>query len=149
MINFALRKRASFEFVRTYLDTKGDEFRSEWENNFEAYRTDFSWSEEELTAFKNLLEDKGMVKKNNLSEPEFKNDSLFIYPGYFDEVAWMAEGRMKAELARQVWGLPYFYPIVNDVFDSTLDEAKTLWNAVDRLGKLAAGTLPLDKASKM
>jgi carboxyl-terminal processing protease len=149
MINFALRKRASFEFVRNYLDTKGDEFRSKWENNFEAYRTDFSWSEEELTAFKNLLEDKGMVKKNNLSEPEFKNDSLFIYPGYFDEVAWMAEGRMKAELARQVWGLPYFYPIVNDVFDSTLDEAKTLWNAVDRLGKLAAGTLPLDKASKM
>ena len=149
MINFALRKRASFEFVRNYLDTKGDEFRSEWENNFEAYRTDFSWSEEELTAFKNLLEDKGMVEKNNLSEPEFKNDSLFIYPGYFDEVAWMAEGRMKAELARQVWGLPYFYPIVNDVFDSTLDEAKTLWNAVDRLGKLAAGTLPLDKASKM
>ena len=149
MINFALRKRASFEFVRNYLDTKGDEFRSKWENNFEAYRTDFSWSEEELTAFKNLLEDKGMVEKNNLSEPEFKNDSLFIYPGYFDEVAWMAEGRMKAELARQVWGLPYFYPIVNDVFDSTLDEAKTLWNAVDRLGKLAAGTLPLDKASKM
>ena len=149
MINFALRKRASFESVRNYLDTKGDEFRSKWENNFEAYRTDFSWSEEELTAFKNLLEDKGMVEKNNLSEPEFKNDSLFIYPGYFDEVAWMAEGRMKAELARQVWGLPYFYPIVNDVFDSTLDEAKTLWNAVDRLGKLAAGTLPLDKASKM
>ena len=77
------------------------------------------------------------------------NDSLFIYPGYFDEVAWMAEGRMKAELARQVWGLPYFYPIVNDVFDTTLDEAQTLWDAVDRLGKLAAGTLPLEKASKM
>mgnify|MGYP007000162470 len=65
MINFALRKRASFEFVRNYLDTKGEEFRSEWVNNFEAYRTDFSWSEEELTAFKGLLEEKGMVEKKN------------------------------------------------------------------------------------
>ena len=149
MINFALRKRASFEFVRSYLDSNGVEFRNKWENNFEDYRTSFSWSKGQLTAFKTLLEEKGMVEKKGLSAPEFKNDSLFIYPGYFDDVAWMAEGRMKAELARQVWGLPYFYPIINDVFDSTLDEAKKLWGAVDRLSELAAGTLLLDKASKM
>ena len=149
MINFALRKRASFEFVRSYLDSNGVEFRNKWENNFEEYRTSFSWSKGQLTAFKILLEKKGMIEKKGLSAPEFKNDSLFIYPGYFDDVAWMAEGRMKAELARQVWGLPYFYPIVNDVFDSTLDEAKKLWDAVDRLSELAAGTLPRDKASKI
>ena len=149
MINFALRKRASFEFVRSYLDSNGVEFRNKWENNFEEYRTSFSWSKGQLTAFKILLEEKGMIEKKGLSAPEFKNDSLFIYPGYFDDVAWMAEGRMKAELARQVWGLPYFYPIVNDVFDSTLDEAEKLWGAVDRLSELAAGTLPLDKASKI
>ncbi len=149
MINFALRKRASFEFVRSYLDSNGVEFRNKWENNFEEYRTSFSWSKGQLTAFKILLEKKGMIEKKGLSAPEFKNDSLFIYPGYFDDVAWMAEGRMKAELARQVWGLPYFYPIINDVFDSTLDEAEKLWGAVDRLSELAAGTLPLDKASKI
>ena len=149
MINFALRKRASFEFVRSYLDSNGVEFRNKWENNFEDYRTSFSWSKGQLTAFRTLLEEKGMVEKKGLSAPEFKNDSLFIYPGYFDDVAWMAEGRMKAELARQVWGLPYFYPIVNDVFDSTLDEAEKLWGAVDRLSELAAGTLLQDKASEM
>lgn len=149
MINFALRKRASFEFVRSYLDSNGVEFRNKWENNFEDYRTSFSWSKGQLKAFETLLEEKGMVEKKGLSAPEFKNDSLFIYPGYFDDVAWMAEGRMKAELARQVWGLPYFYPIVNDVFDSTLDEAEKLWGAVDRLSELAAGTLLLDEASEM
>tara|TARA_B100000575_G_scaffold294657_1_gene312758 strand:- start:19813 stop:21705 length:1893 start_codon:yes stop_codon:yes gene_type:complete len=149
MINFALRKRASFEFVRSYLDANGVEFRNDWENNFEDFRTNFSWAKDELTAFKILLEEKGMIEKESLTAPEFKNDSLFIYPGYFDDVAWMAEGRMKAELARQVWGLPYFYPIVNDVFDSTLDEAEKLWDAVDRLSELASGSLSLDKASKM
>ena len=142
MINFALRKRASFEFVRSYLDSNGVEFRNKWENNFEEYRTSFKLVKGQLTAFKILLEKKGMIEKKGLSAPEFKNDSLFIYPGYFDDVAWMAEGRMKAELARQVWGLPYFYPIINDVFDSTLDEAEKLWGAVDRLSELAAGTLP-------
>jgi len=149
MINFALRKRASFDFVRDYLDRQGEEFRGEWEDNFESFRTDFSWSESELSSFKSLLQDKGMIEKEGLLEPEFRNDSLFIYPGYFEEVAWMAEGRMKAELARQVWGLPYFYPIVNDVFDTTLKEAKTLWEAVDNLSKLAAGTLDTRTSGKM
>ena len=149
MINFALRKRASFDFVRDYLDRQGEEFRGEWVDNFESFRTDFSWSESELSSFKSLLQDKGMVEKEGLVEPEFRNDSLFIYPGYFEEVAWMAEGRMKAELARQVWGLPYFYPIVNDVFDTTLKEAKTLWEAVDNLSKLAAGTLDTRTSGKM
>ena len=149
MINFALRKRASFDFVRDYLDRQGEEFRGEWVDNFESFRTDFSWSESELSSFKSLLQDKGMIEKVGLLEPEFRNDSLFIYPGYFEEVAWMAEGRMKAELARQVWGLPYFYPIVNDVFDTTLKEAKTLWEAVDNLSKLAAGTLDTRTSGKM
>lgn len=149
MINFALRKRASFDFVRDYLDRQGEEFRGEWVDNFESFRTDFSWSESELSSFKSLLQDKGMIEKEGLLEPEFRNDSLFIYPGYFEEVAWMAEGRMKAELARQVWGLPYFYPIVNDVFDTTLKEAKTLWEAVDNLSKLAAGTLDTRTSGKM
>ncbi len=149
MINFALRKRASFDFVRDYLDQQGVEFRAEWEDDFESFRTDFSWSETELNSFKQLLQENGMIEKEGLVEPEFRNDSLYIYPGYFEEVAWMAEGRMKAELARQVWGLPYFYPIVNDVFDTTLKEAKTLWEAVDNLTKLAAGTLDSKTSGKM
>jgi carboxyl-terminal processing protease len=52
----------------------------------------------------------------------------------------MAEGRMKAEIARQVWGMKYFYPIVNDYFDTTLKEAMTLWDAADRLEQLSNGT---------
>ena len=104
MINFALRKRASFEFVRSYLDSNGVEFRNKWENNLKNIELVSVGQKGQLTAFKILLEKKGMIEKKGLSAPEFKNDSLFIYPGYFDDVAWMAEGRMKAELARQVFG---------------------------------------------
>jgi carboxyl-terminal processing protease len=144
MINFALRKRASFEFVREYLDQNGEEFRAEWESDFEDFRTNFSWDDSDLQTFKNRLINEGMVVSEELSEPEFKNDSLFVPNGYFDEVAWMAEGRMKAEIARQVWGMPYFYPVINDVFDTTLKEAMTLWDAYGRLEALAKGQASLD-----
>jgi carboxyl-terminal processing protease len=86
-----------------------------------------------------------MVITSDVNKPEFRNDSLFVPEGYFDEVAWMAEGRMKAELARQVWGMKYFYPIVNDVFDTTLKEAMTLWDAYQRLEAIASGKQMLEE----
>lgn len=147
MINFALRKRASFEFVREYLDNNGNAFRAKWENDFEKFRTEFVWDASELQGFKDRLTREGMVITDEVTSPDFKNDSLFVPNGYFEEVAWMAEGRMKAELARQVWGMPYFYPVVNDYFDTTLKEAMTLWDAVGRLEALANGKASLDEVS--
>lgn len=143
MINFSLRKRASFEYIRDYLDHNGEEFRAKWENEFEKFRTDFTWSQEELITFKESLQEKGMIISDEYDSPEYKNDSLFVPQGYFEEVAWMAEGRMKAELARQVWGLPYFYPVINDVFDTTLKEAVTLWGAYSKLEAVAKGKASL------
>lgn len=139
VINFAIRKRAAFDFVRHYLDEKGDEFRKEWKDDFERFRSDFRWTEDDMAQFKASLIEKGMVITDEVTQPEFKNDSLFIPPGHFEEVSWMAEGRMKAEIARQVWDMKKFYPIVNDVFDTTLKEAMKLWEAVDRLNALAKG----------
>ncbi|MEO1021122.1 MAG: S41 family peptidase [Bacteroidota bacterium] len=146
VINFAIRKRAAFEFVRDYLDNNGDDFRAKWEDDFEQFRADFTWAPEDLEAFKAELVDQNMIITDKVTEPEFRKDSLFIPPGHFEDVSWMSEARMKAELARQVWGMPFFYPIVNDEFDTTLDEAMTLWDAVDRLkalreGKASAGLI--------
>lgn len=139
VINFAIRKRAAFDYVRSYLDENGDEFRAQWEGDFEKFRTDFTWDEKNITEFKSSLIDQGLVITDTVDTPKFRKDSLFVPMGHFEEVAWMSEGRMKAELARQVWGMKSFYPIVNDVFDETLKEAMTLWDAVDRLSALAKG----------
>ena len=149
MINFSLRKRTSFEYVRDYLDKNGDEFRAKWESDFEGFRSNFKWSADEIEAFKSKLMTQGMVITDEVDSPEFKNDSLFVPNGYFEEVAWMAEGRMKAELARQVYGMQYFYPIVNDYFDTTLKEAMGLWDAVGRLEALATGQASLEDVSNL
>lgn len=140
MISFANRKRIPFDFVRDFLDVKGDEFRAEWETDFEDFRNNFKWSDDHMDEFKSVMISEGLVIADDITTPDFRNDSLFIPQGYFEEVSWMAEGRMKAEIARQVWGMKYFYPIVNDYFDTTLKEAMTLWDAVDRLEQLSNGT---------
>lgn len=147
MINFAIRKRISFDFVRDYLDQNGDEFRAQWEDDFEDFRTNFTWNENEMNSFKDRLISEGFVITDEVTSPKFENDSLFVPAGYFEEVQWMAEGRMKAEIARQVWGMQYFYPVVNDYFDTTLKEAMTLWGAYGRLEALAKGQASLDEVS--
>ncbi len=149
MINFAIRKRVSFDFVRDYLDENGDEFRANWESDFEDFRHNFVWNETEMNQFKNDLISQGMVITDDIETPEYRSDSLFVPQGYFEEVQWMAEGRMKAEIARQVWGMKYFYPVVNDYFDTTLKEAMTLWDAVGRLEKLAKGETSLNDISNI
>lgn len=137
VVNYAIRKNAAFDYVRQYLDKHNDDFRKEWEDDFEGFRTDFNWPETEVENFKQSLIEQGMAIVDTVSQPIFKNDSLFVPEGHFEEVAWMSEGRMKAELARQIWGLPYFYPIVNDVFDTTLKTSMTLWDTVKQLEGLA------------
>ena len=51
----------------------------------------------------------------------------------FDDLVTLNHGRLKAEIARQVWGNEYFYPIVNDAFNETLQEAMKLWEEVEQL----------------
>lgn len=139
VINFMIRNRGAFDYVRSYLDEKGGEFRAEWENDFEKFRTEFEWPAEDVEGLKNHLIEKNLVITNDVTRPKFsaRADTLFIPEGHFEEVAWMSLGRMKAELARQVWSSKEFFPIVNDVFDTTLKEAMELWDAVERLAALS------------
>lgn len=139
IFNFAIREQASFDYVRNFLDEKGDTFRAEWESDFENFRENFEWNDSNVNGLKSLLVERGMFISDTVSTPDFRNDTLFVPKGHFEDISWLLEGRMKAELARQVWGMQYFYPIVNDVFDNTLKKAMTLWDAVARLEDLASG----------
>lgn len=139
VFNYAIRERASFDYVRSFLDENGDNFRSEWEDDFQNFRENFEWETSHVEGLKSLLMERGMVISDTVETPNFRQDSLFVPTGHFEDVAWLIEGRMKAELARQIWGMEYFYPIVNDVFDNTLKEAMTLWDAVARLEAIASG----------
>ena len=69
LINFAIRKRVAFDYVRDYLDNNGDTFRTEWENDFDNFRTNFTWSDEEIQEFKSRMINEGLVIDNTITTP--------------------------------------------------------------------------------
>jgi carboxyl-terminal processing protease len=130
---FMRRNNTSFDFVREYLDRQNDEFRAEWYQDFDSFRTGFHWTQNDMDRFWGMMGDQGMVISDTVSTTTFRNDSLFVHPNYFNEHKWIPEGYTKAELARQVWGTPFFYPVFNDEFDTTLDKVMQLWPDVHAL----------------
>ncbi|MEX0661177.1 MAG: S41 family peptidase [Balneolaceae bacterium] len=133
VFNFMLANRVDFDFVREYLDENGESFRDEWEDNFEEFRNDFEWSTEDRETFFSMMKDRGMEINNDLEEPKVEDNNLIISEADYEELSTMNFGRMKAEVARQVWGNEKFYPIINDYFNNSMKEAMTLWEEVSKL----------------
>lgn len=139
MFNFMLANRVDFNFVRDYLDENGKEFRNRWEKDFQDFRENFTWSEQDKEKFLQMMKDEGLQISDQIEEPEVEGDTLIVSNEFYKENSWLNYGRMKAELARQIWGSEYFYPIVNDEFNETLNKAMQLWDQVARLESLAQG----------
>ncbi len=142
VFNFMLANRIEFDFVRNYLDEKGDSFRETWEDNFEVYRSDFEWSEEDKSQLLSKMKENGLEFDNSLENPKIKDEKLFISEDKYNELLWINLGRMKAEMARQVWGSEKFYPITNDYFNDTLTEAMKLWDEVEKITAGYASSTP-------
>jgi carboxyl-terminal processing protease len=138
LFNFMLVNRVDFNFVRDFLDEKGEEFRANWENDYQAFRKDFEWSESDKETFLSMMKEEGLEIVEEVDEPEVEGDTLKVTQEMYDELVWMNHGRMKAEIARQVWGSEYFYPIVNDYFNESLSEAVKLWDEVRELETFAS-----------
>lgn len=136
LYGFMLSNRVDFNFVRNYLDTHGDQFREKWEDDFQGFRENFTWSEQAQDNFVQLMKDEGMVLTAESEPISVEDDTLQISIDEFNELKPNAFARMKAELARQVWGMEYFYPVINDYFNAELKEAMTLWDAAENLETL-------------
>jgi len=142
VFNFMLANRVEFDFVRDYLDEKGTTFRDRWEDDFEDFRYNFEWSSEDKAKLLSMMKENGMVFDNSLDEPKIEEDTLYISEEKYEELLWINLGRMKAELARQVWGSEKFYPITNDLFNETLTQAMKLWDEVDKITSGYASSNP-------
>lgn len=135
--NFMLRNQIGFEFVRDFLDNNGTEFRAQWKDDFDRFEKEFEWSDEQMQDVFTRLQENNMAVRDTLSEPVFKSDTLFVPQGHFEEIEWMPRGLMKAELAKQVWGLKKYYPIRNKL-DETIDKAMQMWGEVAQLQEYAS-----------
>jgi len=141
VFNFMMVNNIHFDFVRQYLDEEGSDFKSTWDGDFQKFREEFEWSDDQRDRFVEMLVDRGMIISEETIEPDIEDEKLYVSQQHLDEVIWMAEGRMKAEVARQIWGLEYFFPVINDYFNDILAEAMDLWDEVAQLEMHAAASL--------
>ncbi len=133
---FVLMRRNNIgtSFVRDFIDRRGTEFRDQWEDRFNDFRADFSWSESERDVFMERMHEAGMVVSDTVTTVHFDDDNnLYVNPADLDEQLRSPLGFMKADLARQIWGSEYYYPVINDEVDPTVNIALTLWDQVKNL----------------
>ena len=133
---FVLMRRNNIgtSFVRDFIDRRGTEFREKWEDRFDAFRTDFYWSETEQKAFRERMVDAGMVVSDTVSTVHFDDgNKLYVNPVDVEEQLRSPFGFMKADLARQIWGSEYYYPVINDEVDPMVNISLSLWDEVMNL----------------
>src|SRR5699024_11715368 len=128
-----------FEYVRKYLDENSVSFRAEWEDDFERFRKEFQWSEQDMNRVFGMLKENNMVVSNSdtLTEPDFKSDTLYIPKGHWEEVSWLPAGAMKARLAMPAWGQKKYCPVINDVLDNGIDKSRSCRNQGRRANEFA------------
>lgn len=133
IFNFMVINRIDFDFVRNYLDERGDEFRNLWESRFQDFRNSFSFTETDSELLLSMMIESGMVLSDEVDEIEFEDEQFIVPTTLYDELIELNHHRLKAELARQVWGNEYFFQISNDYFNESLRQAMYLWDEAEAL----------------
>lgn len=139
LFNFMILNRIDFEFSRDYLDLNGDKFNDEWKDDFQAFRQNFEWTEKDKDRFFELMKDRGLTIDNEYEEATVVDETLYMSQETYDQLVELNYGRLKAEVARMVWGNEYFYPINNDYFNEALQAAMNLWGSAEQLEMFVQG----------
>lgn len=139
LFNFMVLNRVDFEFAREYLDLNGEKFIAKWKDDFQAFRQDFEWSESDKDHFFEMMTDRGLTIDNDYEEATVEDDTLYMSQETYDQLADLNYGRLKAEIARMVWGNEYFYQVNNDYFNEALHAAMDLWGSAEQLEMFVQG----------
>ncbi|MEX1010556.1 MAG: S41 family peptidase [Balneolaceae bacterium] len=137
LFNFIISNGALSSFALEFMDRQGSDFRADWESDFNRFQSEYRWPDDQLERFTASLNSLGMVFVEDLESPVHEEDGLTITRSQYEDALWLIEGRLKAELARRVWGMEYYYPIINE-FNDILSRAMELWDEVDQLAAFSA-----------
>ncbi|MEX2657104.1 MAG: S41 family peptidase [Balneolales bacterium] len=132
---FTLMRRNNIgsEFVREYIDRNSTSFREQWGDHFSDFRADFKWPESSVEDFLKRMKDSGLVVSDTVTTAHFEDSKLYLNEEMLKKQLPSPLGLMKANLARQVWGNEYYYPVINDEVDFMVEVALTLWPEVQDL----------------
>jgi carboxyl-terminal processing protease len=98
------------------MDSKGNEIRSNYGNNFELFKRDFQISDEMLENFKKFVISKGV----KWDEEQFKKDLSYI------------KTTLKAHIARFIWKYEGWYPVMLEI-DEQFQKALELMPQAEKM----------------
>lgn len=121
-----LRRDVFFPFINAYLNEEGQEIRTKYASGLKGFDETFTVSDKTLRDFVAFIEDKNVKDKkkdSKVDEAAFEKDRDFI------------KARLKANIARSVWGDEGWYNVMLDV-DTQLQKALTLFPEAQRIAGL-------------
>jgi carboxyl-terminal processing protease len=121
------------EFARTYLDGAGARLRAEWEGRDRAFLQGYQVEPATFDAFLRFAESRGVPVL--ASAPDSNDEDApahFLVRSQVEADREQIETRIKAFLARRLYGIEAWYPVVQTI-DRTFLEAVALWPQASEL----------------
>ena len=128
-----LSKRLDQDFAREWFETHEQELRNSWTAKQKQFIDNYQLEQQVWDAFWKFTEEKGLSYTTDASSAS--EDDLIFTMADVEDNREMIETRIKALLARQLYGGGVWHPIVNKI-DSELEEALRLWDQSEELAAL-------------
>lgn len=124
------------EFARVYLDERGAGFRARWADRRDEFIGGYALEDDVFRAFVAYAEEHGVPVVERAPESREERRSVLVR-SELDAARPEVEARVKAYLARRLYGVDAFYPVVQSI-DPLFQEALQLWPHASELA-LAGG----------
>ncbi len=113
------------EFSRAYLDGAGSGLRDEWRGRENEFIRTYQPDDQLFQAFVGYAKEHGVSVVDQMPDDDGERDDV-IARSKLQEARPQIEARVKAYLARRLFGIEAFYPVVQTI-DPTFQEAMGLW----------------------
>ena len=123
-------RRLDDGFARERLSRLGDSFRQQWDDREEAFLDSFEIDNETFASFLAFVGQQGVDVVE--VHPVEESDDPVLVRSEANASRSDIETRIKAFMARRLFGVEAFYPVVGNI-DQTLVEAMELWGAASDL----------------
>ncbi len=117
-------------FAREWFETHEQQFRDEWGERREEFIASYQVGPEVWNAFWDFAKEKGFEITDD--EARAESETEVFTSADIESQRQTFETRLKALLARQLYGRGVWHPIVNSI-DPELKEALNLWNLAEEL----------------
>ena len=113
------------EFARVYLDERGADFRARWTDRRDEFVSAYEIEDDVYQAFVAYAEEHGVPVVERVPESREERRNVLVR-SELEAARPEVEARIKAYLARRLYGVDAFYPVVQEI-DPLFQEALQLW----------------------